>query len=113
PQPGEKPLADQLLDEMDQQELETFIQEKRWPERFRDRLGPSLFPAVGVGHPHGRQPPAQSSEDPVNSHAARHAGEETRESMQPVDPADVAPLRSAPPSAGASSSPPGHSLRET
>jgi hypothetical protein len=103
PQPGEKPLADRLLDEMDQQELETFIQEKRWPERFRDRLAPSLFAAMDVRHHHGRQPPAQSSEDPVNSHAACHAGEEPLAPMEPLDPADVAPPRSASPSAGASS----------
>src|SRR5262245_17622839 len=30
PVPGSKPLPDQLLDEMDQDDLETFIQEKRW-----------------------------------------------------------------------------------
>jgi hypothetical protein len=104
PQPGEKPLADQLLDEMDQQELETFIQEKRWPERFRDRLAPSLFAAMDVRHHHGRLPPEQSSQDPVNNHAARHR--EPQESSEPLDPADVAPPRAAPLAARTSSSAP-------
>src|SRR5262249_32631081 len=83
---------------------DTFADHRVWPARFRDRLAPSLFAATDVRHHHARQPPAQSSEDPVNSHAARHAGQELRESMQPVEPAAVAPPRSAPPSAGASSS---------
>src|SRR4029453_1051995 len=101
PVPGSKPLPDQLLDEMDQQELETFIQEKRWPERFKDRLQPSVFAGMDVRHHHGRLPPEQSSQDPVNNRAARPR--EPRASMEPLDPADVAPPRSAPPLAGAAS----------
>src|SRR4029453_5685137 len=53
PVAGTKPLAEQLLDEMSERELETFITEKRWPERFRDRLGPSLCAARGVRHQPG------------------------------------------------------------
>jgi hypothetical protein len=101
PVPGTKPLADQLLDEMSVRELETFITEKRWPERFRDRLAPSMCAAMDVRHHHARQPPAQSSEDPVNTHAARHRA--PRESREPLDTEDTAPPRSAPPSVGASS----------
>src|SRR5262245_7458402 len=99
PQPGEKPLADRLLDEMDQQELETFITEKRWPERFRDRLVPSMCATMDVVHHHGRTEPEHPHHD-VNSHARRR---EPRESSEPLDPADVAPPRSAPASAGAPS----------
>src|SRR5262249_28045810 len=98
------PLGDQFLAEMTPAELEAFADHRVWPARFRDRLAPSRFATRDVRHHHGRQPPAQSSQDPVNSHAARHAGQEPRESMQPVDPAAVAPPRSAPPSEAASSS---------
>jgi hypothetical protein len=100
PVPGTKPLADQLLDEMSERELETFITEKRWPERFRDRLAPSRCAAMDVRHHHGRDEP-QHPPDDVNSHARHH---EPRASSEPLDPTDVAPPRSALPSAGASSS---------
>lgn len=96
PVPGTKPLAEQLLDEMSESELETFIQEKRWPERFKDRLQPSMFATMDVRHHHGRLPPEQSAQDPVNNHAARHR--EPQESREPLDTVDTAPPRSAPPS---------------
>jgi hypothetical protein len=117
--PGTDP-AEELFAAMTENELEQFATNRVIPARLRHR-----FPNVRArddgtdasgdversadaecGDPRWstrRTPGPPRAPDAVNSHAARHAGQEPRESMEPIDPADVAPSRSAPPSAGAAS----------
>jgi hypothetical protein len=53
--PGATSVADEILNEMTEAELEHFIATKQWPGRFRQRLLPSLQAGSDTLHHHGRE----------------------------------------------------------